>query len=167
MLPQRPRERHADVRIDVHLPHPIPDPHLHLFQRHAEGLRNLPSELVDQVLKVAWNRRGAVHDQMRGREALVDLSKGIHGERVAGGSLAEFVGAMRRPDRHRQGVDVSFAHEGSRLVRVGDEFALVEGTLETVTVFLVAAAGLERTEATDLSLDRDADRVGRIHNRAR
>jgi hypothetical protein len=58
---------------------------------------------------------------------------------------------MRCPNRHRQGVDVGFAHEGNRLVRVGDEFALVEASLETVTVFLVAAAGLERTEAADLS----------------
>ena len=77
----------------------------------------------------------------------VDLFDQVHREHVAGRVLGELVGAVARPDRHRECVDPGALDELDRLIGVGQ-------------VHLAGAvAVLDPAERAQLALDADAARV--------
>ena len=124
-----------------------------LVDRHAVGLWHLSAAGVDDVLQFLWHRRRAVHDEMRFRQPLIDRLDHIHGENVTRGFAREFVGAMRSADGDSQCIDPRTCNKIHSLLGVGEQLVFFQLAFEAVAVFLVAGAGLEGTEATELALD--------------
>ena len=90
---------------------------------------------------------------MRFRQPLIDRLDHIHGENVSRGFAGEFVGAMRSADGDSQRIDFRTCNKIDSLLGVGEQLVFFQLAFEAVAVFLVAGAGLERTEATELALD--------------
>src|SRR5215203_1093259 len=149
------RRRQAQVRIDVDLPHAVLYPLLDLAHRHAPRGIYLPAILVDDVHELFGDARRAVHDEVRGREPLVDLLDDVHGEYLAVGLLGELVGPVARPDGDRQGIHPRPLHELHRLIRVR------QIDLTGAHVVLYTAEGPE------LALHRDAGLMGHLDHLAR
>ncbi len=148
------------------LAHSGPDAALNLFYGHAVRLANLAAVLVDDGDELLRNGARTVHHEVTVRELLVNLLDARHGEYVTGRLLRELVGSVARADGDGERVDARAVHEVDGLRWVGQELRHRELALSAVPVFLVPLAGLERTEAAELSLDRDAEPVRHVDHLA-
>ena len=97
----------------------------------------------------------------------MDRLDAVDGENVAGRLALELVRAVRGPDGDRQCVALGFVDEARCLVRIGQELVAGQLALGAVTVLLVAGERLQRAEAAELALDRDADGVREVDHLAR
>jgi hypothetical protein len=96
-----------------------------------------------------------VHDEVRGRQPLVDLLDDVHREHVPVRLAGELVGPVARADGDRQSIHPGPLDELDRLVRVRK-------------VDLTGADPvLDATEGAELSLDRYPNLVGHLDNLAR
>ncbi len=108
-----------------------------------------------------------MHDQVRVRHRGVDLADAVDRQDVAGRRTGELVGAMAGADRDRQRVDPGGGDEILGLRRVGQQHVVAELALGTDAVLLAGLAGLERAQAAEFALDRDADRMRDLADLAR
>ena len=132
---------------------------LDLRHRHAPGLGHLAAILVDDVLQILRHRARAVHHHVRVGQPLVDRPDHVHRQGVARRLAGELVGAVAGADGDRQRVDLGPGDEVLRLIGIGQQLLLGELALGTLPVLGLAHAGLERAQAPELTLDRDADAV--------
>ncbi len=88
-------------------------------------------------------------------------------EDIAGRRSRELVGAVRRADRDGERVDAGFGDEVGGLFGIGQQLRMIEHAFGAGAVFLAGGSGFERTEATELAFDRDADRVRHVDDAAR
>ena len=60
-----------------------------------------------------------MHDQMRIRQPAMNFLDHLHRKNIAVWLARKLVGAMRRPHRDRQRIDLGGANEIDRLIRIG------------------------------------------------
>ena len=144
----------------------MPDALDDLLDRDAVGFLHVAAVLADDLEPLLRHARGAVHHEVRVRDASVDLPDAIDREDVAGRLARELVGAVRGADRDRERVALRLPDEIGGLVRVGEQLFARHRALGAVAVFLVAAHRLERSEHAELGLDRHADRVREVDHLA-
>ena len=108
-----------------------------------------------------------MHHQVGIGDALVDRLDAIDGQNIAGGRTSELVGAVAGADGDGQRIDLGRRDKVCSLLRVGQQLRVVEHALGADAVLLASGAGLERTEATQLTLHRDAAGVRHGHHLAR
>jgi hypothetical protein len=75
----------------------------------------------------------------------------LDGQNVTGRRTGELVGAVRRADRNRQGIDAGLLHEIGSLFRIGQQLRMIECALGTDAVFFTGLAGFQRSEAAELA----------------
>ena len=110
-------------------------------------------------MQVLRHRARAVHHEVAVRELLVDLLDAVHRQHFAGGLARELVGAVAGAHRDGERVDAGAGHEVDRLIGIGEQLIERQLALGAVAVFFFAGAALERAEAAELALDRNAEAV--------
>ena len=96
---------------------------------------------------------------MRVGDARVDRLDAFDGQNIPGRRTGELVGAVRRADGDGERIDLRRCNKVGGLFRIGEQLRMVEHTFRADAVFLTGSTGLERAEAAQLTLDRDATRV--------
>lgn len=96
----------------------------------------------------------------------MDLLDHPHRQDVAVGFAAELVGAMRRAHRDGERIDLGGTNEVDRLVGIGEQLVVADLALDAVTILLLTAAMLERTEHAELALHRRTDPMREIDDAA-
>ena len=108
-----------------------------------------------------------MHHQVGVGQAAVDFLDALYRQDVAGGFARELVGAVAGADGDGQCVELGAAHEVGCLLGVGQQLVHGHGGFGAVAVFLVAAHGLQRTQAAQFTLHRDAGGVRHVDHLAR
>ena len=88
---------------------------------------------------------------------LVNFFNNVNGQNFTVRFAGKFVSAVRSSDGNSQSVDMSFLNKSFGFVRVGNQTFLVNNAFGTVTVFLVAFAGFQRTDDAEFAFDGSAD----------
>ncbi|KAF0143579.1 MAG: hypothetical protein FD153_472 [Rhodospirillaceae bacterium] len=73
----------------------------------------------------------------------MNLLDHVHGQDIAGGLARELIGAVRSAHSDGKGIDPGLLYEIYCLIWIGQKLAVIQGSLETMTVFLVALACFE------------------------
>ena len=84
-----------------------------------------------------------------------------------GGLAGELVGAVAGADGDGECIELGALDEVGRLFRIGQQLLLGHRGVGAVAVFLVALHRLERAEAAQLTLHRDAERMRHVDHLAR
>jgi len=105
-----------------------------------------------------------MHDEMRVRQAAVDLLDHLHSQDLTVRLAAELVGAVRGAHRDRKRIDLGGADEIDRLVRVGEQLVAADGAFRAVAVLLFAPAMFERAEHAELAFHRRADPMRHVRD---
>ena len=118
-------------------------------------------------MPVPYSRRRAVHHQVRVGDLRVDGGDTVDGQDVAGGLARELVGAVAGADGDGERVDAGAGHEVARLHGVGQQHVVGELACGADAVFLARLARLQRAQAAQFALDRDADGVCHLAHASR
>src|SRR5690554_1055653 len=160
------RHRETDVGINVDLAHAIFDGFLDFLDGYTVGFLHVATELADFGQQFLGNAGAAVHDQVGVGQAGVDFLDALNRQDVARGLARELVGAVAGADGDGQRIELGAAHEIRSLFRVGQQLVARHGAFRAVAVFLVTHHGLERTQATELAFDGDAQLVSDLDHLA-
>ena len=152
--------RQPQIGVDIHFAHTVLDALDNLLHRHTVGLRYVAAEFIDNCQPLLGHRAGAVHHQMGIRDAGVDRFDAIDGENITGGRAREFVGAVTGADGYGQGIDLGGLDEIGGFFGVGKQLRVLQHPLGADAVFFTGFSGFQRTQATELTLNRHTTGVG-------
>ena len=108
-----------------------------------------------------------MHDQVRIRNARVDVFHALNGQNIARRLTAKFISAVTRADGNRQCVELGCTHEFGRFFRIGQHLAMVEFADSANAVFFARFASFKAAQATEFTFNRHAHFVCHLNHFAR
>ena len=105
-----------------------------------------------------------MHNHMGVRQFLVNFFNRFNRQNFAVRFAGKFISAVRCADGNRQSVKMCFGNKTGCLVRIGYQAFFVDNTFSAVAVFFIAFAGFQRTDNTQLALNRSTNRMSAGNN---